>query len=123
MARLLPPGLRILVTCILISVGTAFAEDSDFPNVTATFQAGQSQGISFSDLPDGKEHVVSQHFFYSRTVLVVHCPRDEFGVPLMLNATRSAETMLAVAWLRLISAALDHRAFLTSSNQASRALL
>jgi hypothetical protein len=28
--------------------------------------------------------------------------------------------MLAVTWLHLISAALDHRAFLTSSNQASR---
>src|SRR5215471_13823161 len=39
----------------------------------------------------------------------------------MLNTTRSAETMLAVAKLRFTSEVPDHRAFLTSSNQASTA--
>lgn len=44
MAQLLSSGLRILALCISISLGTAFAQNSEFPNVTATPQV--------SDLPD-----------------------------------------------------------------------
>jgi hypothetical protein len=52
MARLLSSGLRILALCILISVGAAFAEDSQFPNVAATSQVSEPQSIPLSDLPD-----------------------------------------------------------------------
>jgi cellulose biosynthesis protein BcsS len=52
MARPLSSGLRILALCISISVGTAFAEDSELPNVTVTSQVSQPQSIPLSDLLD-----------------------------------------------------------------------
>jgi hypothetical protein len=51
MARLLSSGQRILALCTLVSVGTAFAQDSELPNVTATSQVSEFQRIPFRDLP------------------------------------------------------------------------
>jgi hypothetical protein len=46
-----------------------------------------------------------------------------YALPFTLNTTRSAVTMLAVAYDRFTSAVFRHRAFFASSNQASSAAL